>query len=93
MINDKWIILTIVLACIGVWYIFEDKSTFFMYGDTYFKWVHYFLFMVVGAYIGAKKITLDIHPVYDLIGFIASLIGYYAILYLSSKFTIIVIFR
>lgn len=43
-------------ACITVfgWYLTEDSSTIFMYGETYFKWCHYFLFMLAGAMCGLK---------------------------------------
>ena len=40
-----------------VWYIFffEDKERVWMYKGTYFKWCHYFLFMLLGAIIGLRK--------------------------------------
>ena len=40
-----------------VWYIFffEDKERVWMYKGTYFKWCHYFLFMLLGAIMGVRK--------------------------------------
>ena len=36
------------------WYIVIDKpDDYNMYGATYFKWCHYFLFMLLGAILGA----------------------------------------
>ena len=86
MSEKKYITIPIVLSIIGIWYVFEDKSTFFMYGDTYFKWTHYFLFMVIGAYVGAKKITLEIKPLKDLILFTTSFIAYYVTMFLCSRY-------
>lgn len=83
--DKKWITFTIVIAIIATWYLYEDKSKFFMYGATYFKWVHYFLFMVAGAYIGVNKITLKIRPLYDWFGFIVSFIAYYALMFACRK--------
>lgn len=43
-------------AVVVAWYVlFEDSSEIFMYGDTYFKWGHYFLFMLLGASLGLKR--------------------------------------
>lgn len=43
-------------AIVVVWYVFfEDSIEIFMYGNTYFKWGHYFLFMLLGASIGLKR--------------------------------------
>ena len=40
-----------------IWYIFffDDKERVWMYKGTYFKWCHYFLFMLLGAIIGLRK--------------------------------------
>ena len=44
-------------AVVLIWYIFffEDKERVWMYKGTYFKWCHYFLFMLLGAIIGLRK--------------------------------------
>lgn len=43
-------------AIVVVWYVFfEDSSEIFMYGNTYFKWGHYFLFMLLGASLGLRR--------------------------------------
>ena len=56
-----------------------------MYGDTYFKWAHFFLFMVAGAYVGANKISLKLRPVYDWVGFIVSFVAYYTLMFACTK--------
>lgn len=40
-----------------IWYIFffNDKERVWMYKGTYFKWCHYFLFMLLGAISGLRK--------------------------------------
>ena len=49
----KWVFGAACVAAIG-WYLTEDSSTIFMYGETYFKWCHYFLFMLAGAICGLR---------------------------------------
>lgn len=40
-----------------IWYLFffDNKEEVWMYKGTYFKWCHYFLFMLLGAIIGHRK--------------------------------------
>ena len=89
LFDRKWMIFAIITSIVIIWYLFEDKSKFFMYGATYFKWAHYFLFMVVGAYVGAGKISLKPRPVYDWIGFIVSFVSYYIFVYACTKSSVI----
>lgn len=49
----KWVFRIVCVAVLG-WYLTEDSSTIFMYGETYFKWCHYFLFMLAGAVCGLR---------------------------------------
>lgn len=84
-LEKEWIVFILTTLIIAIYYLFEDRSKFFMYGDTYFKWVHYFIFMLIGAYIGVNKIKLTIRPTYDLVGFIISIITYYVAMFLCVK--------
>lgn len=68
-----------------VWYYFEDSSFFFMYNQTYFKWAHYFLFMLLGAYVGNKIIIIDPNPKKDIFLFFCNLIVFYGILLMSDR--------
>ena len=49
----KWVFAAVCLIVLG-WYFTEDSSEIFMYGATYFKWCHYFLFMLAGAVCGLR---------------------------------------
>lgn len=49
----KWVFGAACVAVLG-WYFTEDSSSIFMYGETYFKWCHYFLFMLAGAVCGLR---------------------------------------
>lgn len=89
LIEKKWLTFSIITIIILICYSFEDIDSFFMYGETYFKWVHYFLFMVLGAYIGARKISLTIRPLYDWLGFIFCFFTYYIFLFACTKSTLI----
>lgn len=89
LFEKKYTTFAFVIATIVIWYLFEDKSKFFMYGATYFKWAHYFLFMVTGAYIGANKISLKTRPVYDWVGFIVSFVLYYTLMFACTKSSVI----
>ena len=50
-------VLALCSVVVLVWYIFffEDKERVWMYKGTYFKWCHYFLFMLLGAIMGVRK--------------------------------------
>lgn len=76
------------LICIGavvVWYLFENSSVSFMYGDTYFKWMHYFLFMLAGAYVGNNTIKLQSKPKSDTLLLFISIILFYGVFIFSNK--------
>lgn len=45
-------VFAVACVIVLVWYAFEDSSVQFMYRSTYFKWCHYFLFMLLGAMLG-----------------------------------------
>ena len=75
-------------AVVMVWYAFEDSSVPFMYQETYFKWCHYFLFMLLGAIIGANKSERKYMLWKDLIMCGACIVIFYGILMLGTKWTI-----
>lgn len=68
-----------------IWYLFEDKTTMFMYGATYFKWGHYFLFMLLGAHIGSSTKGWTVSLKKDINMLILSLILFYGLQYLAQK--------
>lgn len=77
--------LIISIVIILIYYLNEDTSTFFMYGETFFKWVHYFLFMLLGAYMGNGTIHFVSHFKRDFILFIFSVILFYLIMIGATK--------
>lgn len=66
-------------------YLSEDSSRLFMYGETYFKWCHYFLFMLLGAYLGNKTIELKSRPMLDGITLLLMLIIFYGLQLMAGK--------
>lgn len=53
----KYLKMFFAFCSIIIWYIFffNGKEQVWMYQGTYFKWGHYFLFMLLGAIIGLRK--------------------------------------
>lgn len=79
-------------ACciIIIWYLFIDNTPDYnMYGNTYFKWGHYFLFMLLGANIGISNGIFRFKFKTDFIKLIVSIMLFYGILFLGKKFLII----
>lgn len=85
MAEKLWIpwVITIILTLI--WYCFEDTSSMFMYGQTYFRWCFFFLFMLFGACIGKDYIKVINSVSVNVLLFILSLITYYSIIILSDR--------
>lgn len=85
----KWVFGAVGLICI-IWYVMiERPADYNMYGNTYFKWCHYFLFMLLGAIMGISQKQWNFHLKTDLIKLITSTAIYYAILFAGKKYVII----
>lgn len=80
-------VIPFVVASLAVlvWYYFEDSSVLFMYGSTKFKWVHYFLFMLAGAYIGGNVWQFKLKPLFDSLLLIICIVIFYGIQFLAKK--------
>lgn len=72
-------------AVILGWYLMEDSSTMFLFGMNYFKWGFYFLFMMLGAYLGNKTIELKSRPLMDGVLLMLSVILFYGIQFLAGR--------
>lgn len=73
------------LICI-IWYMtIEHSVNYNMYGNTYFKWCHYFLFMLLGAIIGLNKKDIKFNIKTDFLKLILSIILFYGILFAGRK--------
>lgn len=84
----KWAFGIVVLICI-VWYcIMNRPANYNMYGFTYFKWGHYFLFMLLGAMMGISQKQWHFNLKTDLIKLIGSIFIYYAILFAGRKYVL-----
>lgn len=82
----KWVFGIVTLICI-VWYFIMDRpENYNMYGATYFKWGHYFLFMLLGAMIGISQKQWNFNFKTDFIKLIGSTFIYYAILFAGRKY-------
>lgn len=82
----KWVFGIVTLICI-VWYFFMDRpADYNMYGATYFKWGHYFLFMLLGAMMGISQKQWKFNFKTDFIKLIGSIFIYYAILFAGRKY-------
>lgn len=80
----KWVFGIVMLICLCWYFMMDRPNNYNMYGATYFKWGHYFLFMLLGAMVGNSKRQWAFNLKTDLTKLIGSVIIYYAIL-LSHK--------
>lgn len=87
LINRLKLTFAIVSIICIIWYLLIDKPIGYnMYGATYFKWGHYFLFMLLGAMMGISKRIWNFNLKFDLLKLIVSLVFYYGILFLGKKY-------
>ena len=75
----------ITTIAVLVWYYFEDSSTMFMYGKTYFRRIYFFFFMLAGAYVGNESYKLISKPLKDVVMLVISLVVFYGAHYLAGK--------
>lgn len=81
----KWI-FGVAASISIVWYLEIDRpSDYNMYGNTYFKWCHYFLFMLLGAMMGISKRKWKFNLKLDLVKLIINIIVFYGILFAGRK--------
>ncbi len=79
----------VTIVAVIAWYCFEDSSKMFMYGETYFKWLFNFLFMLAGAYVGNNKIELKSRPLSDSIILLFSIIVFYGLQIVAGKYKLL----
>jgi hypothetical protein len=81
-LKSAFIIASLVVV---VWYYFDNQSIGYnMYGKGYFRWCHYFLFMLLGAIIGISKKDWKFKFRFDFLKFIICLFSYYILLWLRK---------
>lgn len=81
----KWVFGIVVLICTVWYFIMNRPADYNMYGATYFKWGHYFLFMLLGAMMGISKKQWKYNFKTDFIKLISCTFVYYAILFAGRK--------
>lgn len=72
------------IITIAAFFLWDKPENFAMYGNTYLKWVFFFLFMLLGAIIGKNPRTISGKS--SLILLILSFITYYAIIIPSQRY-------
>ena len=82
----KWVFGIVTLICIAWYFIMNRPENYNMYGNTYFKWGHYFLFMLLGAMMGISQKQWNFNVKTDFIKLIVSTFVYYAILFAGRKY-------
>ena len=82
----KWVFGIVALICITWYFIMDRPENYNMYGATYFKWGHYFLFMLLGAMMGISQKQWSFNFKTDFIKLIGSTFVYYAILFAGRKY-------
>lgn len=81
----KWV-FGISSILILVWYLAMNRpADYNMYGATYFKWGHYFLFMLQGAMLGISQKKWKFSFTSDLLKLLGCIIIYYMILFAGKK--------
>lgn len=72
------------IITIVVFFLWDKPENFAMYGNTYLKWVFFFLFMLLGAIVGKNPKTIS--GTKSLILLVLSFITYYAIIIPSQRY-------
>ena len=75
----KGLSVGILLACAAWMFLVDLPSDFNMYGNTFFKWFHYFLFMLMGAAMGMQQKSYNYVFGTDLAKLLLSVFAFYGL--------------
>lgn len=90
MLNNLKLVFGIATTICIAWYIAIDRPVDYnMYGNTYFKWCHYFLFMLMGAILGINHKERTYSFKWDTFKLVSSIAIYYTYLFIGRKITIV----
>ena len=80
-----------ILCCVGVvlWYCLDASSANAMYGNNYFKWMFFFLFMLTGAYVGNNTLKIHSRPWLDAACLILSVVLFYGIQIMGGRSSLV----
>lgn len=85
-----WMAFVICTLVSLMWYCVMDKPIGFnMYGATYFKWCHYFLFMLLGAIMGSHPIQRNFSLKWDSLKLTGCILLFYGILISGRRWDLI----
>lgn len=86
----KWAFALTAIIVTAWYFIMNPPFGFNIYGNTYFKWGHYFLFMLLGASLGiCNKENWKFNFAKDGIKFVGCAIIYYGMLAASRKIEVL----
>lgn len=72
-------ILNIVIIACGSWFIIANTpNDYNMYGESYFKWFHFFIFMLMGAMMGITQKSYKYQSTWDCVKLIGCIGLFYA---------------
>lgn len=82
----KWVFAFVLLVSL-IWYFVIDRPLGYnMYGNNYFKWCFFFIFMLSGAYMGLHYDKMKVNCISNSLKFITFTILFYVIFILTRKF-------
>lgn len=82
MAHLKWILGMVIVACAGWFMMANTPNNYNMYGEGYFKWFHFFIFMLMGAMMGKAQKVYLYNSIWDslkLLGCIGAFYAFYAL--------------
>lgn len=79
-----WVMGLVIMLC-GSWFVFaETPMGFNMYGEGYFKWFHFFVFMLMGAMMGISQHNYSSNGLLDSFKLIVCICAFYALYALKN---------
>lgn len=78
-----------LLVSLGWYLVIDIPDDFNMYGATYFKWCHYFSFMLLGAILGVRKSVDKVSLWKDSSLMLGCVVVFYSILFMGRKIPLI----
>lgn len=75
----KWVFMMVGLGCASWFMLVDTPMDYNMYGAVYFKWFHFFLFMLMGAIMGISQREYKYHFVWDGLKLMGCIVIFYAL--------------
>ena len=75
----KLVFMLVGVACTSYFILIDTPMDFNMYGEGYFKWFHFFMFMLMGAMMGISQRKYKYHFVWDGLKLIGCIVVFYAL--------------